>query len=155
MGWRFECKTWNQRLLKVNVGVKLLDIGLDDFLKFDPKSNKNKQVELHQSKKFLQSKGNLPKMQPTEWEKILANLVSDKGVNIQNIFKNPYNSICVCVCVCVRTRVLVAQSCPTLRPDGLEPTRLLCPWDSPGKNTGVGCHFLLQKGWWKNVKSRW
>ena len=27
---------------------------------------------------------------------------------------------------------------------GLEPTRLLCPLDSPGKNTGVGCHFLLQ-----------
>ena len=27
---------------------------------------------------------------------------------------------------------------------GLEPTRLLCPWDSPGKNTGVGFHFLLQ-----------
>ena len=24
------------------------------------------------------------------------------------------------------------------------PARLLCPWDSPGKNTGVGCHFLLQ-----------
>ena len=27
---------------------------------------------------------------------------------------------------------------------GLEPARLLCPWDFPGKNTGVGCHFLLQ-----------
>ena len=26
----------------------------------------------------------------------------------------------------------------------LQPTRLPCPWDSPGKNTGVGCHFLLQ-----------
>jgi len=26
----------------------------------------------------------------------------------------------------------------------LQPTRLLCPWDSPGKNTAVGCHFLLQ-----------
>ena len=25
-----------------------------------------------------------------------------------------------------------------------EPARLLCPWDSPGKNTGVGCHALLQ-----------
>ena len=25
-----------------------------------------------------------------------------------------------------------------------QPTRLLCPWDSPGKNTGVGCHVLLQ-----------
>ena len=27
---------------------------------------------------------------------------------------------------------------------GLKPTRLLCPWGSPGKDTGVGCHFLLQ-----------
>ena len=25
-----------------------------------------------------------------------------------------------------------------------QPNRLLCPWDSPGKNTGMGCHFLLQ-----------
>ena len=39
----------------------------------------------------------------------------------------------------------VAQSCPTLRPRGLWPTRLFCPWGSPGKNTGVGCHFLLQR----------
>ena len=30
-------------------------------------------------------------------------------------------------------------------PYGLRPTRLLCPWDSPGKNMGVGCHFLLQE----------
>ena len=29
-------------------------------------------------------------------------------------------------------------------PHGPQPTRLLCPWDSPGKNTGLGCHFLLQ-----------
>ena len=28
-------------------------------------------------------------------------------------------------------------------PCGLQPTRFLCPWDYPGKNTGVGCHFLL------------
>ena len=27
---------------------------------------------------------------------------------------------------------------------GLQPARLLCPWNSLGKNTGVGCHFLLQ-----------
>ena len=31
-----------------------------------------------------------------------------------------------------------------LRPYGPQPTRLLCSWDSPGKNTGVGCHLLLQ-----------
>ena len=30
------------------------------------------------------------------------------------------------------------------RPHGLWPARLLCPWDSPGKNAGVGYHFLLQ-----------
>ena len=33
----------------------------------------------------------------------------------------------------------------SLRPRGLQPARLLCPWDFPGKNTGVGCHFLLQE----------
>ena len=32
----------------------------------------------------------------------------------------------------------------SLHPHGLEPTRLLCPWYSPGKNTGVGGHALLQ-----------
>ena len=37
------------------------------------------------------------------------------------------------------------ELCLTLQPHGLYPTRLLCPWNSPGKNTGVGCHFLLQK----------
>ena len=37
------------------------------------------------------------------------------------------------------------QSCPTLcDPIDGKPTRLPCPWDSPGKNTGVDCHFLLQ-----------
>ena len=32
----------------------------------------------------------------------------------------------------------------SLQPHGLEPASLLCPWNSPGKNTGVGCHALLQ-----------
>ena len=31
-----------------------------------------------------------------------------------------------------------------MRPHRRQPTRLPCPWDSPGKNTGVGCHFFLQ-----------
>ena len=52
---------------------------------------------------------------------------------------------CVCVwhmnvpCVC-----LVTQSCLTLCDPMVWPVRLLCPWDSPGNNTGVGCHALLQ-----------
>ena len=38
-------------------------------------------------------------------------------------------------------RSLVSDS---LQPRGLQPTRLLHPWDFPGKSTGVGCHFLFQ-----------
>ena len=45
-----------------------------------------------------------------------------------------------CGCVCVSCSVLS----DSLRPQGLEPSRLLHPWDFPGKNIGVGCHFLLQ-----------
>ena len=41
-------------------------------------------------------------------------------------------------------KVKVTQLCLTLRPHGLQPARLLCPWDFPGKITGVGCHALLQ-----------
>ena len=45
---------------------------------------------------------------------------------------------------------LVSRMCQSLivsdslRPRGLQPARLLYPWDSPGKNTGEGCHSLLQ-----------
>ena len=34
----------------------------------------------------------------------------------------------------------------SLQPHGLPPTRLLCLWDFPGKNAGVGCHFLPDPG---------
>ena len=44
--------------------------------------------------------------------------------------------------MCVRPKSL--PSSLTLRPYGLQPARLLCPWHSPGKNTGTGCHALLQ-----------
>ena len=52
---------------------------------------------------------------------------------------------CFLVCVCARTWVLSCSYVSnSLWPYGLYPTRLLCPWNFPGKNTGVGCHFLLQ-----------
>ena len=46
---------------------------------------------------------------------------------------------CCCCCCCVTSVVL-----DSVRPHGRQPTKLPRPWDSPGKNTGVGCHFLLQ-----------
>ena len=44
------------------------------------------------------------------------------------------------MCMCAK----LLQSSGLLRPSGLQTTKLLCPWDSPGKNTVVGCHVLLQ-----------
>ena len=49
------------------------------------------------------------------------------------------------LCICVFSCSVVSDS---LQPHVLWPARLLCPWDSPGKNTGVGCHFLLQGIFW-------
>ena len=49
---------------------------------------------------------------------------------------------CHLLAVCVRVCSVMSDS---LWPQGLDPDRPLCPWDSPGKNTGVGCHFLLQR----------
>ena len=46
---------------------------------------------------------------------------------------------CCCCCCCVAS--FMSDS---VRPHRRQPTRLPHPWDSPGKNTGVGCHFLLQ-----------
>ena len=58
------------------------------------------------------------------------------------------NDCCCCKeihlgCCCCWVASVVSDS---VRPHRRQPTRLPHPWDSPGKNTGVGCHFLLQKG---------
>ena len=54
-----------------------------------------------------------------------------------NANKSPLHSYC---CWCCVTSV-VSNS---VRPHRWQPMRLPCPWDSPGKNPGVSCHFLLQ-----------
>ena len=54
---------------------------------------------------------------------------------------------CVNISFCFSAAAVAAkslQSCRTVRSHRRQPTRLPRPWDSPGKNTGVGCHFLLQ-----------
>ena len=52
---------------------------------------------------------------------------------------------CILVCVCAHAWVLSCSFVSnSLWPYGLYPTRLLYPWNFPGKNTGVGCRFLLQ-----------
>ena len=56
--------------------------------------------------------------------------------NQMNAIIHLYNGIVVVVQSLSRFQLLQCH--------GLQPVRLLCPKDSPGKNTGVGCHFLLQ-----------
>ena len=46
-----------------------------------------------------------------------------------------------CVPACVLSRSVVSTLCD---PMDWRPASFLCPWDFPGKNTGVGCYFLLQ-----------
>ena len=47
----------------------------------------------------------------------------------------------LCCCCCCKVAAVLSDS---VRPHRRQPTRLPRPWDSPGKNTGVGCHCLLQ-----------
>ena len=56
--------------------------------------------------------------------------------------KSLQSSLCFSACVSECDGGLLAKLCLILVTPG--PARLLCPWDSPGKNTEVGCHFLLQ-----------
>ena len=46
-----------------------------------------------------------------------------------------------CRCCCCEVTSVVSDS---VRPHKRQPIRLPCPWDFPGKNTGVACHFILQ-----------
>ena len=64
------------------------------------------------------------------------------------VLKKTYSMILLLFSVQDRTKAAAAaakslQSCPTLQPHRRQPTRLPRHWDSPGKNTRVGCHFLL------------
>ena len=66
------------------------------------------------------------------------------------IHKHAYTCVCVCMYTNIIYMFLVMSD--SVWPCGLWPTRLLCPWNSPGKNTGVGSCFLFQgifptQGW--------
>ena len=56
--------------------------------------------------------------------------------------RNYHNIVNQLLGACVLSHSIMSDSCNLM--DLMELSRLLCPWDSPGRNTGVGCHFLLQ-----------
>ena len=77
-----------------------------------------------------------------QYETTLNN--SDNGFLINTKKQNIQTYILVCVYFQYRCCLVTKSYLSLLLPHGLQPTRLLCPWDFPGKNTGVGCHCLLQ-----------
>ena len=54
------------------------------------------------------------------------------------------NTLCCCCCCCCCCCQITSVVSDSVRPHRWQPTRLPLPWDSPAKNIGVGCHFLLQ-----------
>ena len=85
-----------------------------------------------QRTKLLQDFGSLHRLFPG-WGRLSLLLWSHSG--------SPGLGLNVTPLCFVFSRSVVSNS---LRPHGQQPTKLLCSWDFPGKNTGVGCHFPLQ-----------
>ena len=77
------------------------------------------------------------------WEKSGFQAVVDKSPPVSCAFfllRITEVFVCSSYCCCYVASVV----CDSVQPHRRQPTRLPRPWDSPGKNTGVGCHFLLQ-----------
>ena len=90
-------------------------------------------LELRSCKPCIQIKKSDGHCHRSKLDFILKNTSEKKKKNEHCV---PYSNICL-YCLCS----VVSDS---LQPYGLQPTRLLCLWDSSGKNTGMACHFLLQ-----------
>ena len=74
----------------------------------------------------------------------LLHLFLDIGIlpfSLNNFIYSEYTAAAAAAAAAAKS----LESCLTLRPHRRQPTRLPHPWDSPGKNTGVGCHYLLQR----------
>ena len=72
---------------------------------------------------------------------VLLIIISFTMLQHNALYNFTISALIYSVCCC-----LLTMSCLTLLgPQGRQPTRLLCLWDFLGKNTGVGCHCLLQR----------
>ena len=74
-------------------------------------------------------------------EKYLCSSSHVRTSKFQLAADQPSTGECCCCCCCCYVTSVVSDS---MRPHRWQPNRLPRPWDSPGKNTGVSCHFLLQ-----------
>ena len=74
-----------------------------------------------------------------------SDIIFKPHFRFMSLFKNNNNNtkhIHALLCMCAKSLQSCLTPCDTV--DCMQPPRILCSWDSPGKNTGVGCHALLQ-----------
>ena len=72
----------------------------------------------------------------------VAEVKKAKWMVVQEVERWTEPRSCMQYCCCCSVASVVSSS---LRSRALQPTSLLCPWNSPVRNSGVGCHFLLQE----------
>ena len=123
-------------MLKENQGIYILRFSL--FLSFTASESK---TETEPDKHIFETVAT-PSLAYCLGEKHLWRLCGEKQLLMQSPFQRGSEQwvhlIRLCCC-CIAS--VVSNS---VWPHRRQPTRLPCPWDSPGKNTGMGCHFLLQ-----------
>ena len=93
-----------------------------------------------------------PRLEGTFFSTVPPGMLLDASLNVcvhacAHVHACVRACVCACVCVCVLShsvQLSLSVMSNSLQPHGLQPTRLFCPWNFPGKNTGLGCHFLLQ-----------
>ena len=120
-------------------------------LKYDTKTLSMKQKQTHKENRFGTDKGE-EEVGEINWEfgisrcKLINKILLYNTGNysqypvINYMEKNMKKN----VCIYIHAAAALLQSCPTVQPHRWQPTRLPRLWGSPSKNTGVGCHFLLQ-----------
>ena len=65
-----------------------------------------------------------------------------KGCLIEEFEIMNFSKIFIFINLPLKVKVSRSVMSGSLQPHGLQPARLICPWDFPGKNSGMGCHFL-------------
>ena len=130
--------------------IKIIHIGKEDLQLFLFTHDMTVYIENPKdlTKKFLELISNSSKIvgYKVNTQKSIVLLHSSNGKEMTLRIQYYLLCVCVCECVCVRERAHVSRwvVSDSLPPHGLQPSILLCSWNSPSKNTGVGCPHWRQ-----------
>ena len=138
-----ESTKWQKLFQKDNLIILVLAGLLLVVLSFPVKKEKEgvfqkEQMEMTSEKKVS---GKAKFQELYDYAEYLKKKLKSKLTNMEGVGR-----VKVMITLKASEEQIVEKDEPVIRDNTTEtePTRLLCPWNSPGKNTRVGCHFLLQ-----------